>query len=119
MRPLGPLFDPELSDLEAQKLYLDRSPNGDVTMFMATREVVMHLETQNGLISELAGSIHKHLDKHPANEIVQLHMDEAHDTAVGVAFIKRMGGVGNAVLLGVVSIFGATLTILQIIQLAQ
>ena len=114
MRPLGPLFDPELSDIEAQELYLQRRPEGDVTMFMALREVVMHLEKNNGLVRELAAAIRNHLDQHPANELVQEHLDDAHDTAVGVRFIKRMGGVGTVVLGVLVSAFGMLSVLLQV-----
>lgn len=114
MRPLGPLFDPELSDIEAQTLYLDRRPDGDVTMFMALREVVMHLGLQNGLVAELAAAIRKHLDRHPASEVVQEHLNDARDTAVGVRFIKRMGGAGTVVLGVLVSVFGMLSVLLQI-----
>lgn len=114
MRPLGPLFDEELSDDEARILFRARKAEGavDETMFMAEREIVIQLRRQNGNFTQLTTSMTNHLDKHPANEVIQAHLDDAHDAAVTSRFIRKAGGLGTVVLGMLISLWGVCITTL-------
>jgi hypothetical protein len=115
------LFDDQISDDEALELFRTRKASGthEEVMFMASREMVFTIERQNGLVGQMQATLNKHLDRHPASELVQGHLDDARDAAVTARFIKRAGGVGTAGLALLVAGFGLVLTVLQIVELAS
>jgi len=121
LRPLGPLFDAELSDDEAMEVFRARKLQGtaDEAMFLAQREMVIELRKQNGLVGNMQASLNNHLDKHPVNEIVEAHLEDAHDARVTARFIKKAGGWGTAGLALLITVFGGAMTVLQIIQLSR
>ncbi len=118
MRPLGALFDTELSDDEALGLFRVRRTEGtaDEAMFLFARATVNHLETLNGTTEKLARTLTNHLDQHPTNELVQDHLDDSRDAAITTRFIKRAGGWGTALLVTLTSGLGGTILVLQIVQ---